>query len=286
MDFNLNNYKVFYEVAKCKNITKASNNLYISQPAISQVIKKLEEDLDCVLFVRSKKGMELTAIGEKIFKQVETSLNALNIISELISKEKGLLIGELNIASGSNIARKTICNALSIFIKNHPLVNVSVKEMVQSKMIDMLTAGKLQIAITQKNEEINHAFIPLLTTNYIFVKSKNCSDEKFILISEGSFTNIIFKNFIEENNLSHIPTIDVAGYKTALELAKLGVGTILVPEYLASEEIKKGNLKQVYTSYKLPTITFGAYYNQDLLTPATNEFLKYLNNTINGQLLR
>ena len=104
MDTNLNNYKIFYEVAKCKNITKASNNLYISQPAISQVIKKLEEDLDCILFVRSKKGMELTSIGEKIFTQVESSLNGLNTISELISKEKGLLIGELNIGSGSNIA--------------------------------------------------------------------------------------------------------------------------------------------------------------------------------------
>jgi len=278
MDTNLNNYKIFYEVAKCKNITKASNNLYISQPAISQVIKKLEEDLDCILFVRSKKGMELTSIGEKIYKQVEISLNGLNTISELISKEKGLLIGELNIGAGSNIARATICKPLSTFTKNHPTVDISIIEMVQSKMIDMLSAGKLQVVITQKNKEINFPFLPLLSTNYLFVKSKDCSQEKFILISEGSFTNSIFRNFIEEKNLHHIPSIEVAGYKTALELAKLGVGTTLIPEYLATEEIKKGNLQQVYTSYKLPSITFGAYYNNALFTPATKEFLKYLNN--------
>jgi len=281
MDTNLNNYKIFYEVAKCKNITKASNKLYISQPAISQVIKKLEEDLDCTLFVRSKKGMELTSIGEKIFTQVESSLNGLNTISELISKEKGLLIGELNIGSGSNIARATICKPLSIFTKAHPLVNISIKEMVQSDMIDMLIGGKLQIVITQKNKEINFPFLPLLSTNYMFVKSKDCSQEKFILISEGSFTNSIFKNFIEEKKLHHIQTMEVAGYKTALELTKLGVGTTLIPEYLASDEIKKGNLQQVYTSYKLPSIIFGAYYNNSLLTPATKEFLKYLNNDKN-----
>ena len=111
----------------------------------------------------------------------------------------------------------------------------------------------------------------------MFVKSKDCSQEKFILISEGSYSNSIFTNFIEEKNLHHIQTIEVAGYKTALELAKLDVGITLVPEYLASEEIKKGNLRQVYTSYKLPSITFGAYYNNSLLTPATKEFLKYLN---------
>ena len=276
MNLNLNNYKIFYEVAKCKNITKASNNLYISQPAISQVIKKLEEELECTLFVRSKKGMELTDIGEKIYKQVESSLNGLSTIDELISKEKGLLIGNLNIGAGSNIARVTVCKPLSTFMKKHPFVKVSIIETVQSKMIDMLASGKLQIVITQKNKEIDFSFIPLLTTNYLFVKNKNCTLEKFILISEGSYTNSMFKNFIEENNFSHIPTIEVAGYKIALELAKLGVGTALVPDYLVSEEIKNGSLQQVFTFYKLPNITFGAYYNQTLLTPATTEFLKYL----------
>ncbi len=276
MDFNLNNYRIFYEVAKCKNITKASNNLYISQPAISQVIKKLEDDLGCILFVRSKRGVELTTMGQKIYNQVESSLNGLNIIPELISKEKGLLIGELNIGSASNIARKTICKAISKFTKDHPVIDISLKEMALPKMIDMLNNGTLQILITQKNKEINLPFLPLLSTNYLFVRDKDCSQEKFILISEGSYTNSIFKNFIEENNLYHISTIEVAGYNTALELAKLGVGTTLIPEYLASDEIKKGNLQQVYTSYKLPSVIFGAYYNNSLLTPATNEFLKYL----------
>lgn len=278
MDFNLNNYKIFYEVAKCKNITKASNNLYISQPAISQVIKKLEDDLGCILFVRSKRGVELTTMGQKIYNQVESSLNGLNIIPELISKEKGLLIGELNIGSASNIARKTICKAISKFTKDHPVIDISLKEMALPKMIDMLNNGTLQILITQKNKEINLPFLPLLSTNYLFVRSKDCSQEKFILISEGSYTNSIFKNFIEENNLYHISTMEVAGYKTALELAKLGVGTTLIPEYLANDEIKKGNLQQVYSSYKLPSVIFGAYYNNSLLTPATNEFLKYLQN--------
>lgn len=276
MDLNLNNYKIFYEVAKCKNITKASNNLFISQPAVSQVIKKLEEELGCVLFVRSKKGMELTDIGKAIFTQVETSLNGLNSISEIISKENGLLIGNLKIGAGSNIARTTICKPIADFTKKHPYVNISIYENVQSKMIDMLKCGELQVVITQKNENINLPFIPLLTTNYLFVKSKDCILEKFILITEGSYTHSVFKNFITENNFENTPTMEVAGYKTSLELARLGVGTTLVPEYLACDDIKKGNLKQVFTSYKLPSITFGAYYNDLLLTPATKEFLKYL----------
>lgn len=276
MDLNLNNYKIFYEVAKCKNITKASGNLFISQPAVSQVIKKLEEDLGCILFVRSQKGMALTDIGKAIFAQVETSLNRLNSITEIISKENGLLVGKLKIGAGSNIARATICKPVADFTKNHPYVEIAIYENVQTKMIDMLNSGELQVVITQKNKDIDMPFISLLTTNYLFVKSKNCNLEKFILITQGSYTHSIFKNFIEENNLTGVPTMEVAGYKTALELARLGVGTTLVPEYLVADDIKNGNLEQIYTSHKLPNITFGAYYNELLLTPAAKEFLKYL----------
>ena len=276
MDLNLNNYKIFYEVAKCKNITKASTKLYISQPAISQVIKKLEEDLNCVLFVRSKKGMELTSIGKKIYDQVEAALTGLNNIEELISQEKGLLIGEVNIGSGSNIARETICKPLAEFTIKHPYVNLSIREMVQTEMIERLINGKLQLVITQQNSAINLPFIPLLTTDYCFVKSNTCQIDKFILITEGSYTNSVFNSFIEENNLSSIQTIHVAGYKIALELVRLGIGTTLVPKYIVEEDLKNGLLTQVYTNVTLPSITFGAYYNQTLLTPATNEFLKYL----------
>ncbi len=60
---SLNNYLVFYEVAKAKNITKASEELFISQPAVTQTIKKLEKELGVFIFIRSKKGMKLTKIG-------------------------------------------------------------------------------------------------------------------------------------------------------------------------------------------------------------------------------
>ena len=108
MDFltSLDNYKIFYEVAKCKNITKASKNLFISQPAISQSIKKMEENLSVSLFVRSKRGMELTPIGKKVFDKVEIALHNLSSIEHLIDEEKGMLKGDLFIGAGSNIARK------------------------------------------------------------------------------------------------------------------------------------------------------------------------------------
>ena len=74
MNINLELYKVFYVVAKNKHMTKASEELHISQPAISQSIKKLEEELGGTLFIRSNKGMELTSEGKMFYDYIKSAL--------------------------------------------------------------------------------------------------------------------------------------------------------------------------------------------------------------------
>ena len=77
MEQNLSQYKIFYEVAKAGNISKAARELYISQPAISQSIKKLEQSLDTALFVRSSRGVQLTEEGELLFSHVKSAFRTL-----------------------------------------------------------------------------------------------------------------------------------------------------------------------------------------------------------------
>jgi len=67
MDNNLNLYHIFYTVANCKNISAAAKELYISQPAISKAISKLEQNLDTKLFIRNSRGVSLTTEGELLF---------------------------------------------------------------------------------------------------------------------------------------------------------------------------------------------------------------------------
>ena len=71
MKMNLESYKIFYFVAKCKSITAAAEKLCISQPAVSQSIKQLEKGLGCELFLRTSKGVELTEEGKILFFYVE-----------------------------------------------------------------------------------------------------------------------------------------------------------------------------------------------------------------------
>ncbi len=278
MDFktSLDNYNIFYEVAKCENLTKASEKLFISQPAVSQSLKKLEDNLGVVLFVRSKHGMKLTPIGKKIFEFVEPALKKLSSIEELIDSEKGLISGEIVISSGSNIARKILFTPMAKFMKDYQNVKLKLTEGLQAETIKKLESGEFQLVITQQNNEITFPFIPLHKTKYCFVKNKNSSAQKFIMITEGSFAHSLFENFIKNKNLENIQTMQVAGYKSALELTALGLGITLIPEYILDEIPNASILTKVFTDYELPSITFGAYYNNNLMTPATKTFLKYI----------
>ncbi len=278
MDFltSLDNYNIFYEVAKEKNITKASEKLFISQPAVSQAIKKLEDNLGLKLFVRSKRGIELTSIGQKIFVKVENAMHNFSAIEQLVDEEKGLLRGDLIFGSGSNVARQVLCKPIAAFIDHYPLINVKIIESVQSKMIDMLKSGQINFVLTQRNSQINFPFIPIFKTQYCFVKSPACEINRFITTSQGSYSHLLLEEFIEKENISDVQTLEIAGYKTALDLALLGTGIVLAPYFLVEENIKEKKLEECFSEYSLPTIEFGVYYNTELSTPATERFIEYL----------
>ena len=77
MEQNLNLYHIFVTVARCRNISGAARALYISQPAISKAILRLEQNLNTTLFLRSSRGVKLTEAGEILYRQVENAFAAI-----------------------------------------------------------------------------------------------------------------------------------------------------------------------------------------------------------------
>ena len=112
MNVNLELYKYFYVVAKNKNMTKASEELFISQPALSQSIKKLEEQLNCTLFFRNNKGMELTKEGEALFDYITGAMLQINNAENELLDFKELDKGEIRIGSSTTITRTYLIKSL------------------------------------------------------------------------------------------------------------------------------------------------------------------------------
>ena len=274
---SIDNYRIFYEVAKYKNITRASEHLYISQPAVSQAIKKIEEQLGTTLFIRNKKGVELTRFGQEVFQKVETAMLSLETIDKISRDEHELLRGSVVIGSGSNVAREMLTLPIKNFLDNFPCVQIIQMEDIPTKLFQMLRKGEVDIVITQQNEQFNEfSFCEIKKHNYVFIKKKGGEVKRFIKTPQGSFTYNLFEEFEKQNKFENYPATIVSGYRMEIELVKQGVGIALVPEFLVSNFISSGEVEVIFKDYKLPSITFGYYYNPTLLTTATEVFMKFL----------
>ena len=99
----LNLYKIFYYVAINKNITKTAKLLYVSQPSITQAIKKLEEILGVQLIVRTKKGIFLTNEGEILFNYVKISMDAIFNAEQRMIEMKNMKYGTISVGASYSL---------------------------------------------------------------------------------------------------------------------------------------------------------------------------------------
>ena len=105
MNVNLELYRIFYVVAKNNHMTKASEELFISQPAISQAIKKLENQIGGTLFLRSNKGMELTEEGKMLYEHIKGALELIDNAENEFTSFKDLSKGEIKIGCSTTLTK-------------------------------------------------------------------------------------------------------------------------------------------------------------------------------------
>ena len=117
---DLDLYKIFYIVAEEGNITKASEKLHISQPAVTKQIKNLENQLNTPLFIRTKRGVILNECGEKIFIKVKQALSLLDEVSNVVNDYNNLNVGKIKIGISTSLMKYYLLEYLEIFHNKYP----------------------------------------------------------------------------------------------------------------------------------------------------------------------
>ena len=159
---NLNLYHIFYETAICGNISMAARKLYISQPAISKAISKLENSLGVSLFVRSSRGVKLTPDGEILLKQLDTAFHAIKQGEDTIESRKESGAGSLSIGISTTLCRYLLLPYLQDFIKAHPEVKLSIFCQSSTETIAALENGLLDMGIIGETSHLDPLhFYPL-----------------------------------------------------------------------------------------------------------------------------
>ena len=148
---NLELYRIFYVVAEMKNITKASEILNISQPAVTKHIKNLEDQLGTPLFIRTKKGVVLNEYGKKIFLNVKQALTLLDESEKEIGKYKSMDKGTIKIGISTTLTKKYLLKYLEKFHTKYPNIIVDIYTDPTKELINKLKNGNIDLIISKLN---------------------------------------------------------------------------------------------------------------------------------------
>ena len=142
MEQHLSQYRIFYEVARCGNISRAAKELYISQPAISKAIGKLEESLGTRLFLRNSRGVQLTPEGNVLFQHVAAAFDSLSRGEKELKRIHDFHIGQLKIGVSNTLCKYVLLPYLKSFVEKYPHVNITIESQSTAHTLEMLEAGR------------------------------------------------------------------------------------------------------------------------------------------------
>lgn len=267
MEQNLNHYKIFYEAAKTGNISKAAKLLYISQPAVSKSITKLEQSLGHTLFIRSKRGVRLTPEGETLFAHLQQAFDSIHTAESTLKHASALGMGQLRIGVSTSLCRHILLPYLRDFIDKNPHVKVSIECNPTFQTIQLLQQDKIDIGlICDTPLDKGCHFTPLRSIQDIFITTRAYLDNLYLRENDSPESPEISAIPKKDTPVSTIPNMtgliifadstakspeNRLGTKQILEksnlmlLDKENISRIFIDEYLSANHIEPSQVLEI-----------------------------------------
>lgn len=293
MENNLNLYYIFYTVALHKKISGAAKELYISQPAISKAISKLEQSLDVILFHRSSRGVTLTMEGELLFTQVQTAFSAIRHGEEQLKKVNELGISQISIGVSITLCKYVLLPYLQQFVKDNPHIKVTITchptmetlRDIDNSVTDIGVVGipSLPNGLTYiPFREIQDTFVT--TDRYLENLKIRVGNDRKAILNNATFMMLnkenISRKYVDMYLSSHQITMDniieINTMDLLIELAKIDLGIACVIKDFVKDELDDHTLTEVNLGRAIPKRKLGLVYKDDtIMTDAMKKFISY-----------
>lgn len=296
MNVNLDLYRIFYVVAKNGSISSAADILFISQPAISFQIKKLEEQLGVSLFIRTKHGVLLTDEGKVLFEYVKNGIDSFTNGENAISNLKNLDSGIIRIGASTTVCRHIVMPYLEKFHELYPNIEIQIVNNLTCNLLKELRIGNLEVLFLNMpmKECKDLKIISLTDVQDIFVGNKKYYDltngklnitdlNSYPLIFQKlpSNTRTYLDNYLKDNNIDLKPQLEVVSYNLIMDLVKAGFGIGYATKEFIQDELKNNLLYEIKVTPKVPKRFIGIA-TIDKKTPnySVKKFVEMMTNDI------
>ncbi|MDE7311919.1 MAG: LysR family transcriptional regulator [Eubacterium sp.] len=278
MDQALSSYYIFHTTAQCGSISKAAAKLFISQPAVSKSIKKLEDSLGCQLFIRNSRGVALTEEGLLLYEHVKAAIDTLSLGEEKLKRAAGLGIGHLRIGVSATLCKYVLLGYLKEFTKQYPHITISILCQSTSETLRLLQEDLLDIGMAGTGTySLSHtlAFDAVSDMEDIFVASgqylallkqrgipddeilQNCS---LMMLDKQNISRQFIDEYLQKNKISVQECIEASSMDLLIEFAKISLGVACVIRQFIEPELADGSLIEIPLSSPVQKRSVGFVY--------------------------
>ena len=286
---DLNLLKIFYTVAKEESVSKASLKLHISQPAVSQNIKMLEQEIGFSLFFRTNKGVKLTNEGNEIFNYCKAIFKQVDSLNQTLQDLSTLEAGILNIGASDTVCKYYLIDILKKFEENYPKIRYRVTNCTTNESLVLLKQHSVDVAFihTPIHKE-NFTYHNCLKLEDVFVcaydfddsKIKHLSDllnYRILLLEESSHSRKVLDNNLLKYNIKLKPKFELASLDLLIEFCKKNMGIICVSKQYIEKELANKELKILNIEEKLDDRYITLVYDNEYLSNAAKKIINYIN---------
>ena len=282
-------YKIFYYVAKYQNFTKAARVLGNNQPNITHSMNRLESQLNCVLFIRSNRGVTLTPEGELLYSRIASAAVQIQDAEEELSASATLEHGAISISATETALNIYLSEKLRAFHTEYPgirlrISNHSTPQAVKNGEVDFavistpaeIESGLKMVELKSFYEVLvgGKTFTALASQNLTL---KELGNYPLISLSDESMTRSFYRQFFLEHDALLKPDTEAATTDQMLTLVKSELGLAFVPEPMAKDPLERGEIVQLHLQEIIPTRSICLVYDHHRpLNTAARKFQQLL----------
>jgi len=293
MDINFELYKVFYYVAKHLSFSAAANELYISQSAVSQAIKLLEEKLNTKLFVRSTKQVHLSPAGVLLFTHAEQAFLFLKLGERNMNELHSLEQGELKIGASDTICKYYLLPYFKQFTQLYPKIKLNVTNRPSPVCTELLTKGLVDISVVNlrpdkayhnmtisKRTILHDVFVA--SSAFAHLHNRRLTPEDIVALplltlEKNTTTRYFLDSIFAKHNILCQPEIQLGSVDLLIEMVKIGLGITFVSREYIQQELADNQLFTLTLTTEIPPRELGIITHDCLPVPlAAQKFIELL----------
>jgi LysR family cyn operon transcriptional activator len=288
MQGNMEWYRVFYWTAKLGSLSRAAEQLFITQPAVSHSIRQLERKFGGRLFFRGPKGVSLTAEGEALFRYVEQAYHFLEMGEKKIAEMQQLLSGEIVIGAGDTLCKHFLLPQLSLFHQAYPAIKIQVMNRTSRETVRMLKEGKIDFGIVnlpipddrqiviRESTPLQDGFVAGAAYKHLALTAvalKELAKQPLLLLEKGSSTRHYIDEFARSCGCQLHPEIELGSIDLLVQFARSGLGIAYVILPFVQEQLNSGELYEIRLTTPVPERRVGIIYLRDMPLSASAQRL-------------